>query len=105
MERIAWHQSQGDVVAVVSGAFDLYLSHFCRTHGMASICSSLEVERGVLTGRYRGAQCVGEEKARRVREAYDLSRFARVYAYGDTREDLDLLALADERYYRWERLP
>jgi len=27
---------------------------------------------------------VGAEKARRVREAYDLSKFARVYAYGNT---------------------
>ncbi len=104
MQRIAWHQARGDTVVVVSGAFDLYLSHFCRAHGLGLICSALEVERGLLTGRYRGAQCVGAEKARRVRDAYDLSGFARVYAYGDTREDRDLLALAHERHYRWQQV-
>jgi phosphoserine phosphatase len=61
----------------------------------------LEERGGVLTGRYRGLQCVGEEKARRVRAHYDLSRYGRVHAYGDTPEDHALLALAHCRSYRW----
>ncbi|MNP80097.1 hypothetical protein D3C76_1780940 [compost metagenome] len=57
-----------------------------------------------MTGRYDGEQCAGEEKARRVRERYDLSGFQVIYAYGDTHEDLDLLELADRRYYRWREV-
>ena len=105
MERIAWHQSRGDTVVVVSGAFDVYLAHWCKGHGLGLVCSALEHRDGVLTGRYRGAQCVRREKATRVRRAYDLARYPRIYAYGDTREDLDLLALAHERYYRWQPVP
>ena len=56
----------------------------------------------MLTGRSLGAQCVGAEKARRVRERYDLSSYALVYAYGDTNEDRALLALAHRRVYRWQ---
>jgi HAD superfamily hydrolase (TIGR01490 family) len=104
LQRIEWHKSQGDTVVVVSGAFDLYLVHWCRTHELELICSSLEHQEGVLTGRYLGSQCVRKEKARRVRSAYDLSRYPRIYAYGDTKEDLDLLALAHEQYYRWQRV-
>ncbi|HEY0197298.1 MAG TPA: HAD family hydrolase [Rhodanobacter sp.] len=105
LERIHWHKSHGDTVVVVSGAFDVYLRHWCQEHDVGLISSSLEHRDGILTGRYFGRQCVGKEKVRRVHEAFDLSMYDRIYAYGDTREDLELLALAHERYYRWQPMP
>ncbi len=102
MARIAWHKERGDTVVVVSGGFDVYLSHWCDAHGLALICSKLEVADGTLTGRYDGAQCVREEKPRRVRERYALGDFDAVYAYGDTPEDFALLEIADYRRYRGE---
>jgi phosphatidylglycerophosphatase C len=102
MERIAWHKARGDRVVVVSGALDTYLKHWCRRHDLELICSHLEVKDGRLTGCYLGAQCVGEEKSRRVRETYDLNAYPTVYAYGDTHEDFDLLRIASQRYYRWQ---
>lgn len=105
LARIQWHKQQGDTVVVVSGAFDLYLSPWCQAQQLDLICSSLEHADGVLTGRYRGRQCVRGEKARRVRETYDLLRYTRIYAYGDSKEDLQLLSIAHERYYQWQRLP
>ena len=104
MARIRWHRDQGDTVVVVSGALDFYLAPWCHAHGLALICSTLEHRDGRLTGRYLGAQCVGEEKARRVRAAYDLACYGNVYAYGDTREDLPLLDLAHRRFYRGREL-
>ncbi|PWK92397.1 HAD family hydrolase [Fulvimonas soli] len=102
MERLAWHRARGDCVAVVSGGLELFLAPWCRRHGLALIGSRLAVREGYLTGRYLGAQCVGEEKARRVREAFALAGFPRVYAYGDTHEDHALLRLAHEPWYRWQ---
>jgi phosphatidylglycerophosphatase C len=103
-ERIQWHKAQGDRVVVVSGALDVYLSHWCREHGLDLLCSRLESRGGTLTGRYRGEQCVNAEKSRRVVGAYDLSRYPVIYAYGDTREDMDLLGLAHRRYYQWQEV-
>ena len=102
MARIAWHKERGDTVVVVSGGFDVYLSHWCRVHDLELICSKLEVMGGALTGRYDGAQCVREEKPRRVRERYALGDFDAVHAYGDTPEDFALLKIADHRWYRGE---
>jgi phosphatidylglycerophosphatase C len=102
MARIAWHKGQGDTVAVVSGAFDVYLAPWCIAHGLDLFCSSLDAKDGALTGRYAGAQCVREEKVRRIRERYDLDAFDAVYAYGDTTEDFDLLSIADHGWYRGE---
>jgi HAD superfamily hydrolase (TIGR01490 family) len=104
LERIRWHQAQGDEVVVVSASLDVYLSDWCRQLDVDLICTELEAQQGVLTGRYRNGDCSGPEKAKRVRERYDLQRFGVVYAYGDTREDDALLRLASKRFYRWREL-
>ena len=104
LERIQWHKDQGDVVVVVSGAFDIYLSHWCRQYGLDFICSKLEAKDGVLTGRYRGKQCVGKEKPRRVLERYNVQDFPVVYAYGDTKEDLGMLSIANKKYFCWQEM-
>lgn len=98
--RIDWHRARGDTVVVVSGGFDVYLAPWCRAQGIDWICSSLAVRDGRLSGRYAGAQCVAEEKARRVRARYDLDSYRAIHAYGDTHEDHALLALADHASWR-----
>lgn len=104
MERIDWHRARGDTVAVVSASLDLYLADWCREHGLALLCSSLEADGGTLTGRYAGRQCDGVEKVRRVRHAFDLAGFEAVYAYGDSKGDRPMLGLARHRYYRWRAM-
>jgi len=104
IERIRWHQTRGDVVAVVSASLDVYLADWCREMGVELICTELEEHGGVLTGRYKNGDCSGREKARRVRERFELERFGAIYAYGDTTEDEAMLALASRRYFRWPQL-
>lgn len=101
VERIQWHQQQGDTVVVVSAALDVYLAPWCAAMRVQCICTELEEHDGRLTGRYRLGDCSGDAKAQRVREQYDLSRFPVIYAYGDTHEDLPMLELAHRKYYRW----
>jgi hypothetical protein len=36
-----------------------------------------------------------------VRERYELARYPVIYAYGDTPEDAELLALAHRPYFCW----
>lgn len=105
MARIDWHRRRGDEIVVVSGALDLYLAPWCAQQNLKLLCSSLAHQNGVLSGRYKGQQCVVDEKAARVRQAYDLSRFERIYAYGDTEEDRALLSLAHEAWFQWRALP
>jgi phosphoserine phosphatase len=62
------------------------------------------MDGGMITGRFLTRSCSGKEKARRVRERYDLSRYEYVYAYGDNAGDRAMLDLADEKYYRWRRV-
>jgi HAD superfamily hydrolase (TIGR01490 family) len=105
LERIRWHKQRGDAVVVVSASLRPYLEDWCRGLELDLVCTELEVRGGVLTGRYRGGDCTGPEKARRVRAGHDLERYASIHAYGDTREDAELLELATRRYFRWRELP
>lgn len=103
-QRIGWHQSQGDTVVVVSGSLDVYLQPWCAERGLAVICNALEAENGELTGRYRDGDC-GADKVRRISARYELDRYPTIYAYGDSREDRGMLALAQQRWYRGRRIP
>jgi len=104
LERIAWHQEHGDTVVVVSGSLDVYLTHWCKSMKVDLICTQLEDANGTLTGKYVGGDCSGGEKLRRIAERYDLARYPVIYAYGDTVEDREMLEIAHEKYYRWEKI-
>jgi len=105
LERIRWHQANGDVVVVVSASLRTYLSGWCEGHHVELVCTELESKDGVLSGRYAGGDCTGSEKARRVREPYDMERYPIIYAYGDTKEDHELLRLATKPFFRWKECP
>ncbi|AKC85693.1 HAD family hydrolase [Pseudoxanthomonas suwonensis] len=103
MERITWHRGQGDTVVVVSGSLDAYLRPWCERHGLELVCNRLESSNGRLTGHYLDGDR-GAHKAADIRARYDLARYPRIHAYGDSREDRPMLALAHERWYRGRRI-
>ncbi len=103
MARLAWHLGQGHRVVVVSGSLDLYLRPWCAQHGPELICNRLETVDGAATGRYAGGD-VGARKAVEIGRHLHLPDYTRIHAYGDSREDRGMLALAHERWYRGRRV-
>src|SRR6185437_13325609 len=93
--RIAWHQQAGHEVAIVSASLDVYLDEVARTLGVAHVlCTSLDTdERGFCTGRLRGANCRGAEKATRLQMLLGTDD-VELWAYGNSRGDDEMLALA-----------
>ncbi|SEK87026.1 HAD-superfamily subfamily IB hydrolase, TIGR01490 [Pseudoxanthomonas sp. GM95] len=98
-EQLDWHQQRGDTVVVVSASLDAYLQPWCASLGVAMICNQPEHRDGVCTGRYAGGD-LGRHKVQRIRAQYDIARYRRIHAYGDSGEDKAMLALAHERWYR-----
>jgi hypothetical protein len=66
--------------------------------------SNIGLESGRLTGRYVQGDCSGAEKVRRILQRYELTRYALVYAYGDSSEDREMLELAHKKFYRWKEI-
>jgi phosphatidylglycerophosphatase C len=104
LDRIAWHRAQGDRVVAVSGSLDAYLAPWCMRQNLDYICTTLEERRGRLTGRYVNGDCAGPEKVRRIRERFQLEEYRTVYAYGDRREDKEMIQLAQRKFYRWKEI-
>lgn len=104
LDKIRWHQSQGDTVVVISASLSAYLANWCTQHGVDLICTELETKNDILTGGYLNGDCTGPEKLRRVREKYPLDNYTTIYAYGDSDEDQEMLSIAHKKFYRWQEV-
>ena len=97
--RLVWHLDRGDRVVIVSASPEVYVrvaGMLLGAHGV--VATRLAVDgRGVLTGRYEGANCRGEEKLRRLRAWMEGTGAEpdRLWAYGNSRGDLRMLEAAD----------
>lgn len=100
MQKLRWHQQQGDYVIVVSASMENWLRLWCVNKGVDLLATRLEVQNGALSGKFATANCHGKEKVNRVQEHVHLSDFEKIYAYGDSNGDTEMLALADEGFYR-----
>jgi phosphatidylglycerophosphatase C len=101
--RLGEHLDAGHLVVLVSASPALYVQRIAvamGAHGAAA--TELQVDAdGKLTGRYEGKNCRGTEKLRKVRVLLDelgapaTGNDRPLYAYGNSRGDLRLLAAAD----------
>lgn len=102
LDRIRWHQKQGHRCVILSASVDLYLPIWAKELGFDHVISSqLEItEDGRVTGKLRGQNCWGEEKVRRLRAWIGNGKEIYLYAYGDSRGDQELLAIADSPHWK-----
>jgi phosphatidylglycerophosphatase C len=91
------HQEAGDTCVLVSASLDVYLQPWADQQGIdAVLCSGLEINpQQRVTGRLTPANCYGPEKARRIRAWLDGRQPSHITAYGDSRGDEEMFALAD----------
>lgn len=100
IQKIQEHTGSGHEVVLVSASAEKWLQPFCRQFNITCIGTLLEIEDECITGKLKGANCNGPEKANRIKERYSLAAFEKIYAYGDSSGDLDMLQLAHEKHYR-----
>jgi HAD superfamily hydrolase (TIGR01490 family) len=90
----------GAEVVIVSASPENWLSYWCEHSGLKCLATRMDIAENKITGRIKGRNCHGQEKVRRIKEAYDLDTFSSVYCYGDTSGDRAMLALADVKFYK-----
>lgn len=99
--RLRWHKECGHQVVVVSASPETYVEAAGEILGVDGVLATgLAVDpRGLLTGHYQGKNCRGHEKYQRLVDWMDQQGLHRrdttVWAYGNSRGDLHLLASAD----------
>ena len=100
LERINWHKKQDHRIVVVTASIDHWILPWCEQNNLDLIATKLEIKNGKISGKYLGKNCYGIEKVNRIKELYDLSKYNKIYAYGDSKGDKEMLALADESFYK-----
>jgi len=100
MRQLNEHIKNGDRVVIVTASLDIWLKKWCENNNAELICTQAEAVGNIMTGRFATPNCYGPEKVRRIKELINLSDYNEIYAYGDSRGDREMLALADKSFYR-----
>jgi phosphatidylglycerophosphatase C len=96
LERVAEHRRAGHELVIVSASPELYVAPLGRRLGFDAVLGTrLETDaEGRLTGRLLGPNCRGAEKTVRLREWLGGDESTELFAYGDSRGDREMLAMA-----------
>ncbi len=87
-------------IAVVSASAENWVKPWCDQQGIRCLATKLEVKDGYLTGKLDGRNCHGDEKVCRIKDAFDLTRYSTIIAFGDSSGDKEMLELAHQRHYK-----
>ncbi len=93
-QRLRQHLALGHTCVLVTASLTVYTLPWALNAGFTHVLGSkLEFdEHGVATGMLQGGNCYGATKEKRLREL--LGNFPLHYAYGDSRGDREMLAMA-----------
>ncbi len=104
LDKVRWHQQQGHRCIIVSASVSLYLLPWSQSMHFSDLLSSqLAIDNsGRFTGKLVGTNCWGPEKVKRIEGLLGDPKNYLIYAYGDSRGDQEMLAIADKPFYqRW----
>jgi phosphatidylglycerophosphatase C len=90
----------GRIVSLCSASPALLLKPFAERLGVELIATELEAVDGVLTGDILGRNCRRDEKVNRLRARFGSLDHCHMRAWGNSEGDTELLAAAQERFYR-----
>lgn len=89
-------QEKGETVVIVSASLDVWLRPFCEKEGFALLCTELEYTDQNFTGNFATPNCKGPEKVQRIRAAYKLSEYKKIWSYGNSKGDAEMFELAEK---------
>ena len=98
IEAINKAQSEGSEVLIVSASIDNWVQPFFAN--VKVLGTQIEVVDGKLTGRFLTKNCYGQEKVNRILTLHPNRQDYHLTAFGDSKGDKELLAWADESYFK-----
>ncbi|HEY0244646.1 MAG TPA: HAD family hydrolase, partial [Mucilaginibacter sp.] len=100
LEEIKKLKTEGFEIVVVSASPENWIKKWSDANGLGLIGTRLQTDNGLLTGYIDGTNNNAEEKAARIRTAFNLSDYDEIYCYGDSSGDKAMLALGTKSFYK-----
>lgn len=100
LHEIRNHLQRNTPVVVISASAANWVAPWCSKYNIECIATKLQVKNGKLTGKIEGRNCSGKEKVKRIKHNYELTDYQKIYAYGDSKDDLPMIELATEKNYK-----
>lgn len=97
---IDWHKSQGHQCFLVTASLSYWTKAWADKNGFVLIATEAETQNNLLTGKIKGENCHGQAKVNRLLAALDPGVTYRVYGYGDSEGDRELLRWVDIPSFR-----
>jgi HAD superfamily phosphoserine phosphatase-like hydrolase len=90
-------------IYVVTASIENWVKPWALSVGITNtIATQVEInEHGLLTGRFLTKNCYGIEKVNRLLQFEPRRENYTLHAFGDSRGDRELLALADLKHYKY----
>lgn len=87
-------------IAVVTASLSAWVQPWTTMMGIDLIASEPEITDGRLTGKLNGPNCIGREKVNRIRLKYNLDEYSKIYAYGDSSGDKEMLSIVSHPHFK-----
>ncbi|HWX00098.1 HAD-IB family hydrolase [Collimonas sp.] len=101
LARIAEHKRLGHRLVLVSASPSLYLKHWAASAGFdVVLATELAFRDERFSGTLASPNCWGPQKVQRLQSWFGNDPPHTLYAYGDSRGDREMLALADHAWLR-----
>lgn len=97
IQQLEQHLQQGHTVYIITGSILEWVQPWCEKLGVHAVLATLvEVDSGnMITGRFKTPNCYGQQKVERLLQIQPARGEYTLHAYGDSRGDKELLAMAD----------
>ena len=100
IKTIQKHKKDGDEVVIVSASIECWLKPWCEKNNIKLLSTKLSFKNNRYIGKFSTKNCYGQEKVNRILLEYNLHQYEKIYAYGDSSGDRDMLKLADIKYFK-----
>ena len=100
LQQLKKHIENGDKVIIISASAENWISSWVEQFNIPLLATRLEIKNGLITGNLEGKNCYGAEKINRLKIFLNNETYDKIYAYGDSSGDRELLAFATDKFYR-----
>lgn len=102
LKEIENHKKNNVEVVIVSASIEGWLKYYCKDNNINLISTIREVKEKKLTGKLFSLNCFGINKVKMIKEQYNLDYYSKIYVYGDSFGDTEMLKLStkDNSYYK-----